>query len=234
MRAMKYARFLLLPAFALALAACEEKAPAVEPEFGEKVRAYLLENPEVLQEVIARLEHKQVVERIDRNRTALERDGRDFVANPKGEVTVVEFFDYNCGYCKVIAPEVVELIEANPDVRFVFKDMTIFGPTSEYAAAAARQVKGSGEYLDVHKAMMAAKPLDVETVGQILTKHGGDPAAARKIQDSEAQRDYLADVHTLAEDLGIQGTPAFVVGDMLIPGADANALRQAIVLAKKG
>ncbi len=224
----------------LALAACN-RPPAVEREFGEKVRAYLLENPEVLQDAYAKLQQKEAAgklaaagDAIRKNRAALERDSRDFVANPKGKVTVVEFFDYNCGYCKVVAPDVMALVREHPDVRFVFKDMTIFGETSEFAAAAAAEARKSGKYLAVHGEFMAAKPLDDAGVEHILARHGGDAAAARTIQQSEAQKEYISDVHDLAAELGIQGTPAFVIGDTLIPGADPAALREAIAAAKKG
>ena len=223
----------------LSLAACGE--PKADEAFGKKVRAYLLENPEVLQEAYERLQVKQqqqamvqASKAIVDNRKALENDPRDFVANPNGKITVVEFFDYNCGYCKLIAPEVLALIKANPDVRFVFKDMTIFGEASEYAAAGAELTKPTGKYLAVHREFMAEKPLEDNDVARILTLNGISPGAARERQQSAEQRRYLEDQHKLAASLGIQGTPAFVVGDLMIPGADPLALKQAIAAAKEG
>ena len=223
----------------LSLAACGE--PKADEAFGKKVRAYLLENPEVLQEAYERLQVKQqqqamvqASKAIVDNRKALENDPRDFVANPNGKITVVEFFDYNCGYCKLIAPEVLALIKANPDVRFVFKDMTIFGEASEYAAAGAELTKPTGKYLAVHREFMAEKPLEDDDVARILTLNGISPGAARERQQSAEQRRYLEDQHKLAASLGIQGTPAFVVGDLMIPGADPLALKQAIAAAKEG
>ena len=223
----------------LALAACGE--PKADEAFGKKVRAYLLENPEVLQEAYEKLQVKQqqqallsATKAIGDNRKALENDPRDFVANPNGKITVVEFFDYNCGYCKLIAPEVLALIKANPDVRFVFKDMTIFGEASEYAAAGAELTKPTGKYLDIHRAFMSEKPLEDDDVARILTLNGVSPAAARERQQSAEQRLYLEDQHKLAAALGIQGTPAFVIGDTMIPGADPAALKAAIAEAKKG
>jgi protein-disulfide isomerase len=224
----------------LTLAACGQ--PRSDEAFGEKVRAYLLENPEVLQEAYERLQAKQqqqalvaATRAIDQHRQALENDPRDFVANPNGKITVVEFFDYNCGYCKLITPEVLGLIRAHPDVRFVFKDMTIFGEASEYAAAGAELAKpNGGKYLAVHRQFMAEKPLEDDDVARILTANGLDPKAARARQAAAEQKRYLEDVHKLAAALGIQGTPAFVIGDMMIPGADPVALKQAIAAAKKG
>lgn len=221
------------------LAACGE--PKADEAFGKKVRAYLLEHPEVLQEAYEKLQVKQqqqavvaLSKAIVDNRPALENDPRDFVANPNGKITVVEFFDYNCGYCKLIAPEVLALVKANPDVRFVFKDMTIFGEASEYAAAGAELTKANGKYLVVHREFMARKPLTDDDVARILTLNGVNPGEARRRQESAEQRKYLEDQHKLAAMLGIQGTPAFVVGDAMIPGADPVALKEAIAEAKAG
>jgi protein-disulfide isomerase len=221
----------------LGLAGCGEPKP--DAEFGAKVRAYLLEHPEVLQEAYAKLEEKQqqqamaaAGEAIGKNRKALENDPRDYVANPGGKVTVVEFFDYNCGYCKVIAPQVLAMIKSDPDVRFVLKDMTIFGEASEYAAAGAELAKPTGKYLSVHQQFMAQKPLDDAGVARILAAHGVSPEAARARQKSAEQQRYLDDQHKLAAALGIQGTPAFIIGDVMIPGANPEALKAAIDAAK--
>ncbi|HYG27470.1 MAG TPA: DsbA family protein [Caulobacteraceae bacterium] len=220
----------------LGLAACE---PPTDAAFGAKVRAYLLENPEVLQEAYEKLQEKQQAEALKasatalkENRKLLENDARDHVVNPDGKVTVVEFLDYNCGYCKLVAPEVVELAR-DPNVRLVFKDMTIFGEASEYAAAASRQASGA-KYLALHEAFMAQKPLDQAAVDRILTAQGLSPAAAKARLTSPEQQKYLEDQQKLAAALGIQGTPAFIVGDVLIPGADAEALKAAVAEAKKG
>jgi protein-disulfide isomerase len=130
-------------AFSLPAAAEGSFTDAQKAEMGQIVRDYLLANPEILLEVSQALEAKQQAERAERakasigpNRGKLERDGRDHVLNPGGDITVVQFFDYNCGYCKVIAPEILEMARTRPNVRFVFKDMVIFGASSEYAAAA--------------------------------------------------------------------------------------------------
>ena len=243
----------------LGLAACKkaETAPsappvAAQPEikvdkaFGDKVRAYLLQNPQVLLEVSQALEAKQVAEaqaaaeagrrKIPLYRARLDNDSRDFVANPNGRVTVVEFYDYNCTYCKVIAPEVMALIRKNPDVRFVFKDFTLgqFGPTSEYAAAAARLLYQKGLFLDGHQEMMSRKPLTDEMVDDLLERNGISPAKVRALEQTAEQRKYLADVRALAAELGLDGTPAFVVGETVVPGADPERLRAAIASALAG
>ena len=157
------ARAVLALSAALALSACDKPQDAA---FGERVRAYLLEHPEVLEEVAMKLNEKKQAEAIkastaaiDKHRAALERDPRDFVANPNGKYTVVEFYDYRCSYCKVVAPEVTKLIRENPDVRFVFKELPIFGEVSDSAArlALTQPVKARG--LDVYGRWMADKAL---------------------------------------------------------------------------
>ncbi len=226
-------RLVIIAALALTLTGCGQ--PKVEPEFGAKVRAYLLENPEVLVEVSQALEAKQQAERAEKakasigpNRARLERDGRDHVLNPDGQVTVVQFFDYNCGYCKVIAPEILEMARTRPNVRFVFKDMVIFGPSSEYAAAAASAARSPAQFSSIHNAMMTAKPLDQAAVDRILTAHGISPASVRATMAGDKWQGYVRDVRALAQEMGIDGTPAFVVGDNVVHGADPDSLKAAI------
>lgn len=231
-------RTLLIGAAALALAGCGQ--PKVEPEFGAKVRAYLLEHPELLVEMSQALEAKQQTERaekakasIGKNKTKLERDRRDRVLNPNGSITVVQFFDYNCGYCKVIAPEILEIARTQPNVRVVMKDMVIFGEASEYAAAGASLARTTEQYIAIHAAFMRTKPLTDAQVDRILVANGIDPADARKAQNDPDRKVYLNDVHTLAGEMGIDGTPAFVVGQNVVHGADPTSLKAAIAAEKR-
>lgn len=219
-------RLLIIGALALTLAGCGQ--PKVEPEFGAKVRAYLLENPELLVEMSEALKAKQARISVQRNQSKLERDGRDHVLNPDGDITVVQFFDYNCGYCKVIAPQILDMARTRPNVRFVFKDMVIFGASSEYAAAAASLARTPAQFTSIHNALMTAKPLNDAAVDRILTAHGIAPAAARAAMADGKRQTYLRDVQTLAHDMGIDGTPAFVVGEAVVHGADPDSLNAAI------
>jgi protein-disulfide isomerase len=224
---------------ALSLIGC---GPAnADKAFGEKVHAYLIEHPEVLVEMSNKLQEKQAAEKtknakgaINKYRQALERDPRDFVANPNGSITVVEFFDYRCGYCKLAAPQIVELIRKNPDVRFVFKDFVIFGHDSEVAARMVLGAKEQGKTIELHKRLMAEKSLDAAAVMRIAQELGIDMTKARATGESEATTQHLADTHALAEALDIEGTPAFFVGDQMIPGADMHALNLAIDQARAG
>lgn len=224
---------------ALSLIGCGQAN--ADKAFGEKVHAYLIEHPEVLVEMSAKLQEKQTAEKtknakgaINKYRQALERDPRDFVANPNGSITVVEFFDYRCGYCKLAAPQIVELIQKNPDVRFVFKDFVIFGHDSEVAARMVLGAKDQGKTIELHKQLMAEKSLDEAGVMRVAQQLGIDLAKARASGTSEAVTQHLADTHALAEALAIEGTPAFFVGDQMIPGADMHALNLAIDQARAG
>lgn len=223
---------------ALALAGCQK---ADDAAFGQRVHAYLMEHPEVIQEAAQRLQEKQQVEAakastnaIKKYRGLLERDARDIVINPNGKVTVVEFFDYRCGYCKLAAPEVVKLLQQNPDIRFVFKQFPIFGEVSDTAAKVALTPQARGKALDLYKSWMAEKALDDNLLDQDLRAAGIDPAQARKAAEAPAIQQQLLDTRVLANNLKIEGTPAFVVGDTMIPGADIAALRTAITVAKDG
>ncbi len=214
--------------------------------FGEKVRAYLLEHPEVIEEAVTKLQAQKEAEAlkardaemaaartaIPKHRAALERDPRDLVANPNGSITVVEFFDYNCGYCKRAAPEILRLLEANPDIRVVFKEFPIFGDASDSAAKVALTAAAKAQGLALHKAFMATKPLDEAAIDRSLRAVGLDPAAVRGAAESAQIANQLADVRNLAVALKIEGTPAFIVGDTLIPGADMEALTAAIAQAR--
>jgi protein-disulfide isomerase len=220
------------------LAGCQK---ADDAAFGQRVHAYLLAHPEVLREAGDKLAEndrlaatKASTDAIGKYRGQLEHDPRDFVANPDGKVTVVEFFDYRCGYCKLAAPEVVKLIGQNPDVRFVFKEFPIFGEVSDTAAKVALTREAKAKGVQLYQALMGEKALDDAALDRHLAEVGVDPATARKNAEHPLIERQIEDTHTLALNLKIEGTPAFVVGDTLIPGADIAALRAAIAAAKGG
>ncbi|WP_340646895.1 DsbA family protein [Phenylobacterium sp.] len=231
-------RAVLALAAVLALSGCQKTADAA---FGQKVRAYLLEHPEVIEEAVQKLQENKVAEAANlakaglvKHRKALEQDPRDFVANPNGKITVVEFFDYRCGYCKTSAPEILKIIQDNPDVRFVFKEFPIFGGESNLAAKVALSPAGKAKGLALHQSFMAEKALDEAAIDRHLAAAGINPAQARAAGDSAAVQKHISDTRELAQALGIEGTPAFVVGDRLVPGADMAALHAAIAAAKAG
>ncbi|HEY5105343.1 MAG TPA: DsbA family protein [Caulobacteraceae bacterium] len=238
MRARELAIAVAIGAFGLG--ACQGRAD--DGAFGARVRAYLLAHPEVIQEAAQRLQVKMAVDdaaaqrraltNLPAHRAALERDARDFVANPAGPITVTEFYDYRCPHCENAAPRVIALIKANPDVRFVFKEMPIFGPTSEHAARAAIAVKkANGDYLRFYQTLMATKALDDGAIDRIARAEGARSAGLAPNRSADAQ---IADVTALFNALALDGTPTFIVGDEIIPGEDMDAVSAAIARLRAG
>ena len=229
-------------------AACHAQPPESPADiaFGQRVRAYLLAHPEVLQETIERLQAKAEADKaagsravITERRNQLERDPRDAVlGNPQGKVTVVEFFDYRCPFCKAAEPDVEKLLADNPDVRLVLKQFPILDledqtHISEDSTRAALAANAQGRFGPVHRALLAQKHLDEEAITAVLKADGVDPVAARKVESAPAATAVIADTRTLAHALAIDGTPAFVVGDKMISGAQMDALRAAVAEARR-
>jgi protein-disulfide isomerase len=220
---------------ALTTAACSggNESNAV---FGARVRAYLLEHPEVIQEAAERLRANQDAQadrtaraNLPRVRGALERDPRDFVANPNGRVTVTQFYDYRCPHCTNIAPQVVRMIQTYPDVRFVFKEMPIFGDVSDTAAMAAIAVRrANGNSLGFYQALMSARDLTDEQVRRLAAQHGASLELLDNPQFQQQARAQLADARALAGELRIEGTPGFVIGDQVIRGEDLPRITAAL------
>ena len=241
-------RKLVYPALlALAVAACskapDKAASAEDPAFKKQVVAYLSDHPEVIQEGINAYQDKQRVvvqakaaKVIAERRQDIERDPHDFVANPDGKITVVEFFDYRCPYCKAALPQLRELIVANPDVRFVFKEFPILPDAdgkvgvSLRASEAAIAAGARGRYLQVHDAMMSAKPLDDQGIAAALKANGLDPALASAEDGADH---HIQQVRDLAQAIGASGTPTFIVGTQMIEGNRMDQLTAAIASARK-
>jgi protein-disulfide isomerase len=229
---------------ALALGGCSEASPG-DAAFGRKVRAYLLEHPEVLEEAIVKLEQKRAAQTaatqtkaLAANRQQLERDPRDFALGPAdARVTVVQFFDYRCPYCKTVADDYVRIAREHPDVRFVFKEWPILDrggePVSEYAARAALAAKAQGKYLPVHQGLMSQRALDAGTVDRVLAANGVDLAAAKKVVNSREVGQHVADVAKLAAQIGASGTPQFVVAGRPLEFTGPESLSAAIAEAKR-
>lgn len=191
------------------------------------IKDYLLANPDLLREMGQRLEQQERLAEDQQRKGALIsnadeifRDGTDFVAgNPKGTVTMVEFFDYNCGWCKKGFPEVMSLIEADKDLRFVMKEVPIFGGDSDYAAQAAIAANKQGKYWALHVAMMGHEgKITKETVDELAAAQGLDMAQLKKDMESPETAGVLERNRALAQSLAINGTPAFIIDDRLVPG----------------
>jgi protein-disulfide isomerase len=242
------ALLLALSLFAFAGAGCHAQNPtesAADKAFGAKVRAYLLAHPEVIQEVVDKLQAQQSAAKdaearaaVASHRQALEHDARDgVIGDPKGKITLVEFFDYRCPYCRAAEPDLQKLLAANPDVRLVLKEFPILdvedqSHISEDAARGALAALPQGRYAAVHSALLAAPHLDETSIRDVLKQNGVDLAKDQVLAGSKPITDHLAENHALARDLGVDGTPAFVIGDAVISGARLDDIEAAIKAAR--
>ncbi|MGE0845097.1 MAG: DsbA family protein [Flavobacteriaceae bacterium] len=201
---------------------------AGKAEIEKVVRDYLLKNPEVIEEALQELEkrkqEKEVAETKDKlrdNRDALENSPLSYVAgNPDGDVTIVEFFDYNCGYCRRAMADLQKLMENDPKLRVVFKEFPILREESLDAAKVSVAAMLQGKYLQFHFAMMESPGLaDMDRAMQVAEKIGLD---MDRVKRDIASDDILAPIresHRLADAFGLQGTPSYFVGDEVVMGA---------------
>lgn len=157
---------------------------------------------------------------LERNREVLLNDpNAPVLGNPDGDVTVVEFFDYNCPYCRQVKPSVEMLLEEDPEVKLVYREWPILGEGSVFAARAALAAREQGKYEEFHWAMMGMQGRAEEaSVLRIATEIGLDIDRLRRDMESEEIDEHLATSVRLTQELGFNGTPAFVIGDVLVPG----------------
>ncbi|GAA0590385.1 DsbA family protein [Paenochrobactrum glaciei] len=219
-------------------------APVDQAAVEKIVRDYLLKNPEILAEMQTALETKQAAEQevrvkqvIANNQDELLNSSHDAVlGNPKGDVTVVEFFDYNCGYCKRAMPDMEAIIKSDPNVRFVMKEFPILGPDSikAHMAAQAFKLMMPEKYRDLHMALMTTPDRSTdESVIAEAVKLGADEAALREKINSPEVTSSFQNAYKLANELDINGTPSYVIGNELIPGAiGADGLKEKIAEAR--
>jgi len=199
------------------------------------MRAYLLANPEVLPEAMDVLQQRQQLARIEPVRGELERPFPGAVlGNPAGKVTLVEFSDYACTYCRRSLPDVAALIAANPDLKVVVREYPILSPESLDAARMALAAAQQGKYGRFHDAMYRMSPLSAEAIAAAAKEAGLDMALAqaaidRGMFDAQLQANAL-----LASQIGISGTPGWVVGSRMFDGAvGREVLGKAIEAARQ-
>jgi len=215
------------------------KMSAEEREaFREEIRSYLLEHPEVIFEAVDIYQQQQEeakagqdVELVRVNAEAIFDDGYSWVGgNPEGDVTVVEFMDYRCGYCRKAFDEVNALIESDGNIRFVVKEFPILGEASVLSsrfAVATKQVAGDEAYHAVHDALMTftGNP-DEAGLTRLAESLALDPAPILAAMDSDAVINELQETRALAQRLQINGTPTFVIGETMVRGyAPLDAMR---------
>ena len=233
-------RRLLLPALAFAMAALtalpgqaldlDSMSDAERDAFRAEIRAYLLDNPEVIMEAVAVLEQRQAeaqaqndVELVIANEEAVFNDGHSWIGgNPEGDITLVEFMDYKCGYCKRAFPEVNDLLEFDGNIKLIVKEFPILGEQSELAsrfAIATLQTLGDEAYAQVHDALMVfSGDINQTALNRMAEGFGLDAAAIEAQMNSDEVTSVIAENRALAQRLNISGTPSFVMNDQMLRG----------------
>lgn len=220
-----------VPAHAADAAFSDDQKKAI----GEIIKDYLIKNPELIVEVQQALEAKMELEQAEKLKNFMAENAKDIYRNPdspvagdpNGDITVVEFFDYNCGYCKRGMTEVQKLIESDKRVRVVFKELPILSKGSEETAKAALAAKRQGKYWEFHQAMLSSKGQANEASSlKAAEALGLDMAKFKTDMAGDAVKTELEGMKALAKKMGINGTPHFLVGDKSIPGAPEDLHEQ--------
>ena len=214
-----------------------------QAEIKELVLEAILENPEVVLEAIQLLDQREKARQaaeaaaaVAENRSFLENDpNAPFIGNPEGDVVVVEFFDYNCPYCRRAKPELEGLLAQDPNVKIVFREWPILGEGSVFAARAALASQKQGKYEEFHWAMMGASGrIGEETVIEIATEVGLDVTQLRADMSDPAIDEHIEASMATSQSLGFTGTPSFMIGNSLVPGlVDAEKLVELVELVRK-
>ena len=220
-----------------------------EPQRGEIekiVRDYLLKHPELLQEVMAELEKKQQTAEAEKARSAIKTHAEALfnsprqvtLGNPQGDVTFVEFFDYNCGYCKRALGDMTALMGKDPKLKVVLKDFPVLGPGSveaaQVAVAVRMQDKGGKKYMEFHQKMLLGRgQADKARAMAVAKEIGLDMTRLEKDLKSDEITATLQESAKLAEALGLNGTPSYVIGsDVVIGAVGLDALGKKIDAAR--
>lgn len=198
-------------------------------EIGKIVREYLLAHPEIMVEVQQALEKKQAEERAAQAKTAVKENADSIfnastdiaLGNPKGKTTIVEFFDYNCGYCKRAVADMDAIIQANPDVRFVLKEFPILGQDSvdAHKVSYAFKLIAPEKYGDFHRALLTGEHADEARAIEVAKSLGVTEEALRAKMAEAPHDDSVREAYRLASKLGITGTPSYILGDEAVFGA---------------
>jgi protein-disulfide isomerase len=221
----------------------QTQAPAETPAAGgfspdqtraieDIVKNYLVQHPEVLQDAMDALDKRQKEADAEKARTTIKDNKASIfdsshqvvLGNPDGNVTMVEFFDYNCAYCKRALPDMLSLLKTDPDLKFVLKEFPVLGPGSveaAHVAVAARMQDPSGKkYIEFHQKLLGGRgPADKARALAVAKDVGFDMARIEKDMNSDEVKDTIDEDMKLADELGVSGTPSYVVGDQVVVGA---------------
>lgn len=197
------------------------------------VRDYLLKNPSIIREALQALQVQEANEKQELAASNLKRLNKEIFGDPNSptagnkdaDVSIVAFFDYNCHYCKQSLPELNNLLTKDPSLKVIYKEFPILSPTSQLAAKAALAADRQGKYLEFHNALLSAEMINDEVIKNISDQLGLNYDTLQKDMNDEKINEALSNNYNLAAALNIQGTPAYIIGTQLIPGAiDINSL----------
>jgi protein-disulfide isomerase len=226
----------------------ETFSPSQRGEIERIVKSYLIAHPEVLQEALAELEKRQAAADAEKKETAVKDNAKDLfssarqvvLGNPTGDATLVEFFDYNCGYCKRAMADMLDLLHDDPKLKIVLKEFPVLGPGSVEAAQVAVAVRmqdpDGKKYLEFHQKLLGGRgQADRARALAAATDAGLDVARIEKDLQSEEVKAALDESLRLAETLGISGTPTYVIGHEVVVGAvGLTALKEKVNAARCG
>ncbi|MBI4525092.1 MAG: DsbA family protein [Deltaproteobacteria bacterium] len=212
-------------------------------EIEEIIRDYLMRNPKVIADAMTHYNEQQKKAALERVRRTVSKRRQEIFhdsdspvsGNPNGDVAIVEFFDYQCAYCRNVASRLVEVTNQDPNVRIVYKELPILGPTSVIAAKAALAARTMGNYSSFHHALMATKrPLTEEGIFKIAESVGLARDSLKKAMGAAEIEKIIERNRRLAQELEISGTPTFIIGDAVIRGAiSLEALKQYVAAARE-
>jgi protein-disulfide isomerase len=241
-RALAVAVCLIVPGLSQAEAQTPGASMSRE-QIEQIVREYLLSNPEIIVEAIEGLEEKRrlATQASQREALAARRDqifsdpDSPVGGNATGDVTLVEFFDYRCPYCKQVAPALAQLIKEDAKLRFVFKELPVLGPDSVVAARAALAAHKQGKYAAMHEALLRHRgSYDDQAIARIAAEAKLDAARLKADMEKPEITAMLDRNRQLARDLSVTGTPAFVIGNKVVPGAvDLETLKKLVAEARQ-
>jgi protein-disulfide isomerase len=199
------------------------------------VRAYILEHPEIITEAVGLLQKREVTQRLGAAKDALHTPFYGAQAgNPSGDVTIVEFTDYNCGFCRASVPDIEKLIAADKGIRIIYREVPILAPSSKDAALWALAAAKQGRHAAFHKKMFGGGRPDANTIRTAAMAAGLDMAAAQNfIATPEALTELKSNL-AMMQQIGFSGTPTFIIGDQMLEGAlGYEKIREAVTKARR-
>ena len=220
--------------FADAAVSAAGMSPADRKATEALVKAYILENPEIITDAIAILQQREVTERLSAagNEIATPFPGAE-AGNPKGDVTIVEFTDYNCGFCRASLPDMQRLLKSDGNIRLVYRELPILSQTSRIAALWALAAARQGKHKAFHDALFALGRADEPNIAAAAQTAGLNITAARSFAASPQANQEIERNLAMMHQIGFNGTPTFIIGDQILEGAlGYEALQSAIEKAR--